>query len=213
MPRAQIVAAALELVDADGADDFSLRSLARRLNSSTATLYRHFSGKEDLLVQVAELVLGEVRSHLPDEVDRGSWREELVATADALYLTFEEHPHTASLLGNSVALGQNGLVLRELVLGSLINHGFSPEIASKAYTSIAHYVIGFCGQLGGSDSSAGAEGRSLRKYFAGLDPVRYPATVSSASFLPTSLRDEFRSGLDLLLDGLSLRAHAGSTTA
>jgi TetR/AcrR family transcriptional regulator, tetracycline repressor protein len=202
MPRDQIVAAALELVDAHGADDFSLRMLAKHLNSSTATLYRHFSNKEDLLAGVGESVLGEVKTHLP--AHEAEWRAELFAAAEALYFTFERHPHMVSVLGDRVALGQNGLLLREYVLAALLNAGFAPQVASQAFTSITRYTIGFCSQLGRPDSSTGEAGRALQEHFGTLDPARYPATVTSAPFLPTGLRDEFLFGLTLLLNGLSL---------
>ena len=55
----EIVAAALELVDEVGVDIFHMRLLAERLNTSTATLYRHVTGKEELMVYVVDRLLEE----------------------------------------------------------------------------------------------------------------------------------------------------------
>ncbi len=51
--REQIVAAALGLVEESGLDGVTMRSLARRLGYSPASLYMHFRGKEELLRAVA----------------------------------------------------------------------------------------------------------------------------------------------------------------
>ena len=57
MPPGRIVAAALELVDAQGADALSMRTLAQRLNPGTATLYRHFANRSELIAHVVDLSL------------------------------------------------------------------------------------------------------------------------------------------------------------
>lgn len=236
MPREQIVAATLELVDEYGADDFSLRSLAKRLHSSTATLYRHFASKEVLLSAVGELVLGEVSEALSRQPGGGTdgtesgdaprsdslsgiagdstddrWRKDLVTAADALYRVFEAHPHMVAVLGDGIALGPNALVLREHVLAGLISGGFTPQIASKAFTSVMHYTIGFSAQLGRPDPSSGDSGRELQEFFAKLDPVVFPAVTASAAFLPVVLRDEFHFGLTCIISGLEpLRRREGA---
>ena len=52
--------AALEIVDEVGTDAFSMRLLADRLGSGTATLYRHLAGKDELMAYVVDRILGEV---------------------------------------------------------------------------------------------------------------------------------------------------------
>lgn len=211
MPREHIIEAALRLVDEGGAEEFSLRLLAKHLRSSTATLYRHFASKEVLLAAVGEHVLGEAaesfarrgESETNREKTADSWRPRLFAAADALYGAFEAHPHMVAVLSNGIALGPNALVLREQVLSALIDGGFTPQIASKAFTSVMHYTVGFSAQLGRPDPGMGDAGRELQEFFAALDPVRFPAITASAPFLPTALRDEFQFGLTCLIDGLA----------
>ena len=48
------------LDEEEGADALSLRALAQRLESSTATLYRHFDSRADLLAQVVDRIFGEI---------------------------------------------------------------------------------------------------------------------------------------------------------
>jgi len=203
MPIGRIVAVAVELVDEVGPGQFSMRLLAQRLRSSTATLYRHFTSKEEILVHVVDHVLGEVSQHLPEIAVESTWQEQLVAIADALFQTLKEHPKVVSLFDNHVPLGPRGLAGREAAIGILLANGFPPQIAARAYTAVGHYVIGFAGQLSVDDTTGQAEDQDLGAFYRSLDPARYPATVASAPFLPSSLDEEFRFGLRLIVDGLA----------
>lgn len=202
MPVDRVIDAAVELVDEVGPQEFSMRLLAQRLGSSTATLYRHFASKDEILLHVVERVLGEVPRHLPDLPD-ASWQEQLIAGADALFQTLKEHPKTVSLFDNHIPFGPRGLAGRETALSVLLSAGFPPETAAKAYTAIAHYVIGFAGQLHVDSTTTPEESQDLRAFYSSLDPAHYPATVTSAPHLPGSLEDEFHFGLQLIVSGLS----------
>jgi AcrR family transcriptional regulator len=203
MPVDRIIDAAVELVDEVGPGEFSMRLLAQRLQSSTATLYRHFAGKDEILVQVVDHVLGEVPRHFPHIADTSSWQERLVASAEALFRTLRKHPKVVSLFDNHIPLGPRALAGREAAIGIMLAGGFSPEVAARAYTAVAHYVIGFAIQLPAAGTAGRKETQDLRDFYSSLDPARYPATVTSASFLPSSLDDEFHFGLQLLVDGLA----------
>lgn len=203
MPIDRVVVAALELVDEVGPGEFSMRMLAQRLRSSTATLYRHFAGKDEILVHVVDHVLGEVPRHLPDPALTATWQERLVATAEALFRTLKDHPKVVSLFVDHIPLGRHGLAGREAAIGTLLAGGFPPEIAARAYTAVAHYVLGFAIQLRADDTAEPQDNQDIREFCRSLDPARYPATVSSAPFLPSSLDEEFRFGLHLIVDGLS----------
>jgi AcrR family transcriptional regulator len=203
MPVDRVIVAAVELVDEVGSSEFSMRLLAQRLRSSTATLYRHFAGKDEILVHVVDHVLGEVPRRLPDLADTSTWHERLVASAEALFRTLKEHPKVVSLFDNRVPLGPRGLAGREAAIGILLSGGFPPEVAARAYTAVAHYVVGFAIQLRADGTSDPEENQDIREFYRSLDPARYPATVTSAPFLPSSLDDEFRFGLQLIVDGLA----------
>lgn len=53
LPRQKILAEAMQLVADDGADQITIRNLARRLGFAPATLYTYFRSKDELLQQVA----------------------------------------------------------------------------------------------------------------------------------------------------------------
>src|ERR1700686_3313748 len=59
--RGAVLAAALEIIDRDGADALSMRRLARVLDRDPMILYRHTPNKAALLDGVAETVLAQLR--------------------------------------------------------------------------------------------------------------------------------------------------------
>jgi AcrR family transcriptional regulator len=202
----QIVAAAADLVDDVGVSAFSMRALAARLNTSTATLYRHFAGRDELMVYVVDRLLGEVRASSRPRARR-TWqdaaRERLVALHDAL----GEHPNVLPLLAADVPIGPNGLAIREDTITMLIAFGFSVGLAARAYTTLAHYVIGFAAQQHAPGAPGPRQAAELRDYYRGLDAERFPSTVSAADALTTvPLQTEFLEGLQFILDGIERAA-------
>ncbi|MFF4585540.1 TetR/AcrR family transcriptional regulator [Streptomyces sp. NPDC001388] len=202
MDAGRIVDTALKLIDDVGIQALTLRMLADALDSGTATLYRHFNGKDELLALVADRILGEV--HVPsEELDGLSWREAVTAVADAFYGTLCRHPHALSLLAAQVPVGPHGLRARERLITLFLSHGFPVGLAARAFTAVGHYVIGFAIQQHGPGTPGPEDRTQLRDYYDSLDPAAYPATTAAADELTSvPLHEEFRFGLDLLLDGL-----------
>lgn len=199
-----IIGTALELLDEVGPDEFSMRLLAKRLGSSTATLYRHVSGKEEIFVHVLDHVLGELPRYLAGISAESTWQAKLTGSAEAMFRTLRRHPRVASLFDGRIPLGPHALAGRETALSILLAGGFPPEDAARAFTAVGHYIVGFVAQLEGDVASGQADNQEIREFFSSLDPARFPATSASAPYLPSSLDDEFRFGLQLIVEGLAV---------
>ncbi|MFI6080244.1 TetR/AcrR family transcriptional regulator [Streptomyces sp. NPDC051217] len=198
----KVIDMALKLIDEVGVQALTLRMLADSLGSGTATLYRHFAGKDELLAHVVDRILGEVRL-TPDAVKGLSWREAVTVGAEGLYDTLRRHPNALPLLVSQVPVGPNGLANRERAIGLLLGFGFPVGFAARAFTAIGHYVVGFAIQQHGPGAAQPEEQPQLHDYYRSLDPAAYPATTAAAAELTSvPLHEEFRFGLDLLLDGL-----------
>jgi TetR/AcrR family tetracycline transcriptional repressor len=202
MPLARIVDAALALVDEVGAQEFSMRALADRLGSSTATLYRRVSGKDEILTYVADRVLGEVASLTRARGPAPTWDAAIIAGAESLFETLRAHPKAVVLFLGHVPAGPNALLAREHALTALLAAGLSPHLAAQTYTAVARYVIGFGLQLGEEALTSQATDDDLSALYRSLDPQQFPATVSAAGSLPRPLADEFHFGLNLILRGV-----------
>src|SRR5216683_1550890 len=135
----RIVAGALELIDRDGLGALSMRNLAAELDTGTTTLYRHVAGKDEVLVLVADAVLGETQLRRP--LDGSGWREVLEELAHSMRTALSHHPNVAALFATAVPVGPNSLRGRELSLSVLRACGFDKQLAADVYTALAHQVL------------------------------------------------------------------------
>lgn len=196
VPLARILSAAIELVDEQGADALSMRALAQRLGSGTATLYRHFGSRSELIASLVDQMI--------DEIDTASiaslpWQQACISFAHSMFDAIGRHGNVASLVIGHVRVGPNALAQRELVLSILLDNGFAPTAAAHAYATVSRYVLGFAIQVPANQVSSEAETSAA---FRRLDPARYPATAAVADELPVALADEFEFGLRLIVAGL-----------
>jgi AcrR family transcriptional regulator len=203
----RIVSAAIDITDRDGLQGLSMRTLATELDTGTATLYRYVRSKEEVLVEALDAVLGEI--HLPEEfAPTGSWRSQAATMATALRDGLLAHPNITPLLAGSVPIGPNALLGREAMLTVLLDSGFEPPLAARAYLAIVHYVIGFVLAEHPQSSAYGtSQKQSLKRYYRRLPPTSFPRIVALADEL--TARDgnrEFAFGLDLILDGIERRS-------
>ena len=202
LPLDRILATALELVDEQGADALSMRSLAQRLGSGTATLYRHFGSRSELVALMVDRMIGEIDLRALAALP---WQQACMSFAQSMFDALTQHANMASLLIGHVPVGPNALAQRELVLSVLLDNGFAPAAAAHAYATVSRYVLGFAIQLSGPTSGGDqpdAQDAEVAAAFHRLDPSRYPATVAVADELPVPLEEEFTFGLQLIVAGL-----------
>jgi AcrR family transcriptional regulator len=206
LPLDRILAAAVELLDEQGVEALSMRSLAQRLQSGTATLYRHFSHRSELVSMVVDHLLGEVDLDA-HAIAQLPWQQACTLFAQHMFDALGRHGNVASLLIEYTPMGPNALANRELCLTVLLDNGFPPAVAAHAYATLARYVLGFAIQLSGSAPVNSQQDAELSATFHQLDPSRYPATVAVADDLPVPLEEEFAFGLQLIVAGLARLGH------
>lgn len=85
---ARIVAAAVELADADGLAAVSMARVARAVGFTTMSLYRHVAGKDELLE-----LMGDAATGTPPQLDPDAgWRAGLEAWSRGLVAALLRHP-------------------------------------------------------------------------------------------------------------------------
>lgn len=205
---AGIVAGALELIDREGLAALSMRNLAAELQTGTTTLYRNVSGKDEVLVLVADAVVGEAQLSRP--VEGLGWREVLEELARSMRTVLSAHPNVAALLATAIPVGPNSLRAREFALGALRERGFDRTLAADVYTALAHQVFASVLQEATNDFRTGGLGASkdmtLRDFYCSLPAREFPQLVEAADALTSRTgTEEFEFGLACLLDGVDLR--------
>src|SRR5487761_1804016 len=116
--RDAVLAAALQIIDRDGADALSMRRLARALNRDPMILYRHAPGKAALLDGVAETVLAQLHVDSADPDWAGQLRE-VARRYRALALA---HPHVVPLIVTRPLATPRALHIYRALFGFLNGH-------------------------------------------------------------------------------------------
>jgi AcrR family transcriptional regulator len=146
LSRADVLSAALALVDADGVEALSMRRLGKALGRDPMRLYRHASSKDALLDGIVEFALSELP--IPAVPEGGDWEEALRRTAHAFRALVLAHPHLVPLLvtrplATPLAMRPLGTLRPlEALLDLFIEAGFDGRGALHAYRLYTGFLYG-----------------------------------------------------------------------
>jgi AcrR family transcriptional regulator len=214
LTREAIVATALEVLDRDGLDGFSMRRVAEALDTGAASLYWHVGSKDGLLDLVFEEVIGE--HDIPDP-DPSRWQEQIKESARAMRRTIQRHRDIVRLSIGRIPLGPNAIRVSERTLAILRAGGVPDELAAQSYLLLMSVVNGFTMDEGGfaeDEQATGAPaveeiGRMVQEYFESLPADRFPNLKEVAPAFAMSDQDaRVELLLDLFVEGLARRAES-----
>jgi AcrR family transcriptional regulator len=126
LSRAEVVTAAIRLIDADGIDAFSMRRLAAALDITGPALYWHFDNRDDLLGAAAGTVLDQVDSEV--RLDE-PWADAVRRMLTSLWDMSKRHPGLLDILQTQPLRIGSGQRLMQAMLVTLRNAGFEPDVA------------------------------------------------------------------------------------
>ena len=111
--RRRIVAAFVESLQDEAADDVSMAAIAKRANVAERTIYRHFKTRAELLDAAGEWIEDNVFGYVPFTSP-----DELPGIFRKLCKSFDRHPH----LARAIALTRVGRTMRAGFRRHLIDH-------------------------------------------------------------------------------------------
>ena len=205
--RELVLAAALEIIDRDGADALSMRRLGAALDRDPMILYRHAPGKAALLDGVVETVLAQLRVD-PSDPD---WAAQLRAVARDYRALALAHPNVVPLLvtrplATPLALRPRG-TLRPLedILALLTRAGFSGPDALHIYRALfgvlnGHVLNELQELVDDPDETDDLLRLGLHRLPIGEFPLLRSLAHALASYDGAA---ELERGLDILLTGLA----------
>ena len=209
-----MLAAAVELADAEGIDAVTMRRVGEALRVEAMSLYNHVANKEDLLDGMVDLVFAEV--DLPDATV--GWSDAMAGRARSMRATLLRHRWAVGLMESRIAPGPASLRHHDAMLGCSRRAGFSIEMAAHAYSLIDSYVYGFVLQEVTLPFELSVDGSNLEEMVQTIlpdisDEYPYLAELTAEHVLQVGYNyaDEFEFGLTLLLDAMAARASAADT--
>ncbi len=207
----QVCRAALGIVDDGGLGDLTMRRLADELGTGPASLYRYVSSRDELLVEVADLVLGELEAPDPEL----PWRDAVEQLAHALRAVLVGHRGLVVVASDAPLLGPNAMRVRELFWSVMDRDGCTPEFAVQTYAAVMHFVVSsavFAAAAAKRGSTAwnGETSSGLTELLDLLPSRQYPTVLKFSAFADTpDLGHDFSFGLSALLDGLRQSQESG----
>ena len=138
LSRSRIVAAAVRVLDRDGVEGLSMRTLAQELHTAATSLYRHVHNKGELLDLTVDAVMAEVA--LPPEGT--DWRTALRLVAMDLRRVLISHRDAAVLHGSRMAIGPNALSRMEYLCSHPARRRLLRRDAAAAGATIINYTVG-----------------------------------------------------------------------
>ncbi|HSJ61506.1 MAG TPA: TetR family transcriptional regulator, partial [Jiangellaceae bacterium] len=139
LSREQIVAAAMELIDADGLAEFSTRKLAAALGVRGPSLYNYFATKDEIVDAVANQVTTTVDISM---LGRVYWADALREWARSFRAALLDHPNIIPYLAQGPGRRPAALAMADAVFGALVEAGWPPARATRIGALMRYFVTG-----------------------------------------------------------------------
>jgi AcrR family transcriptional regulator len=220
LSRADIVATAVAIADAEGTDAVSMRRIARDLRFGAMSLYWYVGSKDELQQYMLDAVQGETEAVMPS----GDWRADLTTYALSTRTALKRHPWAADFIGAGPPIGPNDARNAERLLSTLDALRLDVSTSMWALMTLLTYVMGAAlrevqevrwhrAEAEAEASMSEAERAEVEDKFERQirDGDRYPhlAKILDSNIDPDgdSTRDErFMFGLTCVLDGIEATA-------
>jgi AcrR family transcriptional regulator len=214
---AAIVAAAIELADADGLEAVSMRQVAERLQAGTMSLYTHVPGKGELTELMIDTVYGQLYADVDEPARQpGGWREGLRFIAARNWDLHQRHPWLLQIVGSRPVLGPNASWKYEAELRPLEGIGLSDLEMDAVLTLVLTHVEGTARAQANLIRAQRETGMTDAEWWVKVAPV-FAQVAAGASFpvgsrvgqaagmehqASANPRHALRFGLERILDGV-----------
>lgn len=215
--RERALAVAMQLADAGGLEELTMRSLARELRVEAMSLYHHVASKDAILDGMVDLVFDEIelpRLDLP-------WREAIRRRMVSMRQVLLRHRWALRVIESRVQPGFTTLKHHDAMLGCFRAAGFSIALSAHAYAVLDAFVFGLVHTELSLPFQNGPEAQEVvGAMFAQMpvDLLPHLAELTREHVLKPgySYGDELGFGLELILDGFErelARERAGATAS
>lgn len=218
--RARVLTAAIAVADVDGLSGVTMRSVGEQLGVEAMALYRHVSGKDDLLDSLAETVIGEINAacaELAPPDDPREWRTAIRRTILTARTTLLRHPWAPELISTRGTMGPELMGYFDRFAGILMEGGFSVDLVHHTLHAFGTRALGWAPEVFQPGAPAVVDADAAMAAVASFaDQLPYVARVVEhlVHDAETTLgwcddQEEFEFGLDVMLDGLEARSRLG----
>lgn len=154
LTRQRVLEAALQLIDQEGLEGFSMRKLGAMLGVEAMSLYNHVESKSDLFDGVIELLI--LQTPFPERPD-ASPRDELWDFAHSMRAGLRAHPRVLPLVATSPLRTKASLVILDRLLETIHHAQITGVQSIYTLQCIVGFVVGHTLLSTGTQAIAGLE--------------------------------------------------------
>ncbi len=208
LSREEVLAAALEVADAEGLDGLTMRRLGAALGVAPMGLYRYFRNKDELVAGLYDAALD---AFDPGDHAAGTPRARLEDAFRWFRATLVAHPAVLSVAVRRAGLGRSSDRISEHVLCLLRELTGDDAEATRVFFALVSHTVGFAVLEGAAQAERERRGveepdewlRQSHLRFAALPSDRFPSLVALAPHIAGYWTDEqFEDGIRRILDSL-----------
>ncbi|WP_345751100.1 TetR/AcrR family transcriptional regulator [Microbacterium rhizophilus] len=216
-----VLSEAVALLDEAGEQALTFRALAQRLGGGVGSIYWYVASKDELLDRATDhalvAVLDATEPFAQDDA-AGDPIDSIRATAWVLFDAIVDRPWLTAYFMRDTDIQPNALRMYERIGEQVMRLGLTARQTFHAVSAILGFVIGIASDLSQQPPAVVADGTvGPDEYMAAFaerwrqtDPQEFPFVHHIVDeFAHHDDTDQFRAGLDLLLDGLRLQAQGG----
>ena len=218
LSRSRLLAAAVEIADAEGLGAVTMRRVAAAVGVEAMSMYHHLSGKEALLEGLLDSVVADI-----DELIRTieenepplDWQHTLRRRFLAARTVMLKHPWAPGLIGTRTTIPVSVYGIYESLLATMVESGFSYQLAHRALHTFGSMPLGFVQEMFTPGATGGSADVELTEDDLSAMAQMLPhVTAMIASEIHENNGDmlglcdsqeEFEFTLDLILDGFARR--------
>lgn len=206
-----IVDAAYVVLDRDGFDRLSMRSVAAELGVAVSSLYAHVANKDALMHRM--WVKSFMATYIPEPTqDRDEWIEGLRTWARSARAGLRSHRDLARVSMGQTPFSDETLPVLEKTMAFFRSGGLPDALVMGAGDYMSTFIEGFVYEeqvweerLNAlSEEEATAMADDVREYFEALDPERYPNMSSLGPVIMAAIQNDerFEAAIDIFIKGL-----------
>jgi AcrR family transcriptional regulator len=197
LTRRGIVAAAVDVMRAEGLGRVTMRRLAKELDTGPASLYVYFRNTAQLHAAVLDELLGSVEL----APAAGDWRERLEALLASYTLVLFEYPSLAQSAVTARPSGENYLRLVESILALLDEGGVPPQQASWGIDLLLQLATSTAAEHAGGDDPE--EWNAVAAALQAVRPETHPRIAALGEDLLSGTGPDRTSwGIRVLINGV-----------
>jgi TetR/AcrR family transcriptional regulator, tetracycline repressor protein len=205
--RDMVARAGLRLLNDVGLEKLTLRLLGRELKVQAAAIYWHFKSKQELIDEMATIVLAEGAHRLLPRRNTSGWTASATAFGTGLRKTLLVYRDGARMISGTRLTNAEFMKTAERIGAKLVASGLTVRQTAVVLSTIYNYTLSFVmeEQAVFPRPNERSPDHDIAQRNAKLDPKEFPVLRRSASILFDRFERRYKEGLDLIVRGASSR--------